>query len=89
MFNNQKGFVMKMVKFYQRGVAGVKSMWLAAALATAAVFAPMVSFAQSTSPGAAIASELSSGKSDVMLVIAAAAVIIGVLVLWAYVKRAR
>lgn len=46
-------------------------------------------FAQSTSPGAAIAAELSGGKSDVMLVIAAAAVIIGVLVLWAYVKRAR
>ena len=46
-------------------------------------------FAQSTSPGSAIAGELSGGKSDVMLVIAAAAVIIGVLVLWSYVKRAK
>lgn len=54
-----------------------------------ALMAAPFAMAQSTSPGAAIAAELSGGKSDVMLVIAAAAVIIGVLVLWAYVKRAR
>lgn len=42
-----------------------------------------------TSPGAAIAGELSDGKTEVMLVIAAVAVILGVLVLWSYIKRAR
>ena len=41
------------------------------------------------SPGSAIAGELSGGKADVMLVIAAAAVIIGVLILWSYIKRAK
>ncbi|MCC4615648.1 hypothetical protein LL972_06415 [Xanthomonas campestris pv. asclepiadis] len=41
------------------------------------------------SPGAAIASELSGGKTDVMLVIGACAVILGAIILWAYVKRAR
>lgn len=55
----------------------------------ASMFAAGAAMAQATTPGAAIAGELSSGKSDVMLVVAAAAVIIGVLVLWSYVKRAR
>lgn len=41
------------------------------------------------SPGAAIAGELSTGKSDVMLVVAAAAVILGAIILWGYVKKAR
>lgn len=41
------------------------------------------------SPGAAIAGELATGKDDVMLVIAAVAIILGALILWAYVKRAR
>lgn len=45
--------------------------------------------AQSTSPGAAIAGELASGKSDQMLIIAAVAIMLGVLVVWSYVKRAR
>lgn len=74
---------MKMQKLKDAGrkvgksVAGFGSMVAGAAMA------------QATSPGAAIAGELSDGKTEVMLVIAAAAVIIGVLVLWAYVKRAR
>lgn len=80
---------MKMVKFYQRGFSSAKALIVAGCLAIGAALAPVVSFAQSTSPGSAIASELSGGKSDVMLVVAAAAVIIGVLVLWSYVKRAR
>ena len=42
-----------------------------------------------TSPGSAIAGELSGGKADVMLVVAAAAVILGALILWGYVKKAR
>ncbi len=41
------------------------------------------------SPGAAIAGELASGKSEVNLVIAAVAVILGVIILWGYIKRAR
>lgn len=45
--------------------------------------------AQSTSPGAAIQAELASGKSDQMLIIGAVAVMLGVLIVWAYVKRAR
>ena len=45
--------------------------------------------AQSTSPGAAIAGELASGKSDQMLIIGAVAIMLGVLIVWAYVKRAR
>ena len=40
-------------------------------------------------PGSAIAGELSGGKADVMLVVAAAAVILGALILWGYVKKAR
>ncbi len=45
--------------------------------------------AQSTSPGAAIAGELASGKADQMLIIGAVAIMLGVLIVWAYVKRAR
>ena len=41
------------------------------------------------SPGAAIAGELGSGQADVMLVVGAVAIILGTLILWAYVKRAR
>ena len=40
-------------------------------------------------PGSAIAGELGTGKADVMLVIGAVAIILGALILWAYVKRAR
>lgn len=55
----------------------------------ATALVPAFAFAQATTPGSAIASELSTGKSDVMLVVGAAAIILGVLVLWSYVKRAR
>ncbi|CAH2708367.1 hypothetical protein NCPPB1935_11435 [Xanthomonas campestris pv. nigromaculans] len=43
----------------------------------------------SGSPGAAVAGELASGKADVLLVIGACAIILGAIILWAYVKRAR
>lgn len=46
-------------------------------------------FASGASPGSAIAGELSGGKADVMLVVAAAAVILGAIILWGYVKKAR
>ncbi|WP_313244265.1 hypothetical protein [Stenotrophomonas rhizophila] len=40
------------------------------------------------SPGAAIAGELGNGKADVMLVVAACALILGAIILWRYVKKA-
>jgi hypothetical protein len=40
-----------------------------------------------TSPGQAIASELSGGKADMGQVFAAVAILIGILLVWAYVKR--
>ncbi len=55
----------------------------------AGLLASTAALAQTSSPGSAIAAELSGGKSDVMLVVSAAAIIIGLLVLWAYVKRAK
>lgn len=54
-----------------------------------ALLASGAAMASAGSPGAAIAGELAGGKADVMLVIAAAAVILGALILWGYVKRAR
>lgn len=45
--------------------------------------------AAQTSPGAAIAGELAGGKADQMLIIGSVAVMLGVLVVWGYVKRAR
>lgn len=41
------------------------------------------------SPGAAIAGEMAGGKADVMLIIGAVAVILGALIVWGYVKKAR
>lgn len=60
-----------------------------AAAAGSALVASGAAFATSSTPGSAIAGELSSGKSEVMLVVAAVAVIIGVLLLWSYIKRAK
>lgn len=48
-----------------------------------------LAMAQTSSPGAAIAGELSGGKSEVMLVVSAVAIIVGLLVLWTYIKRAK
>lgn len=42
----------------------------------------------SGSPGAAIAGELSGGKADQQLVIGACAILLGVVLVWAYVRRA-
>lgn len=41
-----------------------------------------------TSPGQAIAEQLSGGVGDVLLIIGALAVLVGMLVLWHYVKNA-
>jgi hypothetical protein len=42
----------------------------------------------SSSPGAAIAGELAGGKGEVGLVVAACAVLIGLILLWNYTRRA-
>lgn len=68
--------------------AAAKSNMGKATAAVTGFAAAGIASAQGT-PGSAIAAELTSGKADVMLVVAAAAIIIGVLVLWSYVKRAR
>lgn len=60
----------------------------AAVAGTALTAAAGSALAATGSPGAAIAGELSSGKADVLLVIGAVAVILGVIVLWRYIKRA-
>lgn len=41
-----------------------------------------------TSPGAAIAGEVSGGKADMGIVIGAIAILLGIIVVWAYTKRA-
>lgn len=48
-----------------------------------------LAFAGATSPGAAIAGELAGGDADIMLIISAVAVLLGILILWAYTKRAK
>ncbi len=54
----------------------------------AAVMASGAALASSGSPGAAVAGELSAGKAEMGLIFAAVAVLIGLLVVWAYTKRA-
>lgn len=49
---------------------------------------PGLAMAQATSPGAIMAGELSGGKADVGLIIAAVAVILGFILVWTLVKRA-
>ncbi|MEL1264410.1 hypothetical protein [Pseudoxanthomonas putridarboris] len=56
-----------------------------AAGASALALAPS---AFATGAGSAIAAELSTGKAQVLLVVAALAVIVGTIILWRYVKRA-
>ncbi len=75
----------------RRAVDSVKGLGAKVATGTTALVASGAAFASggATSPGAAIAGELSTGKSDVMLVVAAAAVILGAIILWGYVKKAR
>lgn len=56
----------------------------------ASVMASGVAFASggSGSPGSAIAGELAGGKAEIGLVVAACAVLIGLILLWAYTRRA-
>lgn len=73
----------------RRSIDAAKHYAGRAAVGGSALVASGLAAAQATTPGGAISAELATGKSDVMLVVGAAAVIIGVLVLWSYVKRAR
>lgn len=60
---------------------------LKAALVSIAAL-PGLALAQSSTPGAIMAGELSGGKADVGLVIAATAVILGFILVWKLVRRA-
>lgn len=65
------------------------SSWGKASGAVTGLMASTAAFASgSGSPGAAISGELAGGKSEINLVIAAIAVILGVIILWKYIKRA-
>ncbi len=75
---------MNVARRFASTTAGKVGAGASALMASGAAFA-----SGSSSPGAAIAGELSGGKSDVMLVVAAAAVILGAIILWGYVKKAR
>lgn len=75
---------MNQVRRFGSSVAGKFSAGASTLMASGAAFA-----SGSGSPGSAIAGELASGKSEVNLVIAAVAVILGVIILWGYIKRAR
>lgn len=75
---------MNKLRRFGASIPGKVSAGATALMASGAAFA-----SGSGSPGAAIAGELSSGKSEVNLVIAAVAVILGVIILWGYIKRAR
>lgn len=76
-------------KFGNNVVSFAKSTGVKVASGAGALVASAGAMAQATSPGAAISGELAGGKTEVMLVIAAVAVILGVLILWAYIKRAK
>lgn len=75
---------MNQVRRFGSSAAGKFGAGASALVASGAAFA-----SGSGSPGSAIAGELASGKSEVNLVIAAVAVILGVIILWGYIKRAR
>lgn len=78
-----------MKKFLRNAPKAVKSAYGKVAAGGSALLASGLALATPTTPGAAIAAELSGGQADLMLVIGGAAVLIGILILWAYVKRAR
>ncbi|UNU12607.1 hypothetical protein [Xanthomonas translucens] len=69
----------------------VSSTAAKAAAGATALVASGAAFASggSGSPGSAIAGELSGGKADVLLVVGACAIILGALIVWGYVKKAR
>ena len=79
---NIKQFNKSLHKAFQSGYAKVGAG--VATLTTSAL-----ALAGATSPGAAVAGELAGGDADLMLIIAAVAVLLGILILWGYTKRAK
>lgn len=75
--------------FVSNVARGFKSTTAKVGTGLAALAASGMALAQATSPGAAIAGELAGGKNDQMLIIGSVAIMLGVLIVWAYVKRAR
>lgn len=82
MFKKYKGQLVSVA-------SDAKSKFAAGVAGASALLASGASFAAATTPGAAIAGELAGGDSDLMLIIGAVAVLLGILILWAYTKRAR
>lgn len=58
------------------------------AAGSTAMVASGMALAGGSTPGSAIAGELSGGAADMGLIFAAVAILIGLLLLWAYTKRA-
>ena len=54
----------------------------------AAMLAPVAAFAQAADPAGAIKTEIAGAKNSVGEILVALAAIIGLLLLWAYIKRA-
>lgn len=75
-----------MKKFNLTVPARLRSFASKAVAGTAALVAAPFAMA-GTTPGGAIAAELSGGEADMGLVFAAVAVLIGVLLVWSYVRR--
>lgn len=61
---------------------------IATGIATVMASGAALASGGSGSPGAAIAGELAGGKADIGLVIGACAILVGLVLVWAYVKRA-
>jgi len=74
------------VKFANRAVEGTRNAGTKIAAGASGLMASGLALAQD-SQGAAIAGELAGGKSEMGLVFAAVAVLIGALLVWAYIKR--
>lgn len=73
----------------QRGYISAKAAGYTACTALLVAMLAHPVFASPATPGAAIAGELSGGSAQMMLIIGAVAVLLGILILWAYVKRTR
>jgi len=61
----------------------------ALAIGATSFLAPALAFAQATDPGAAITSEINGVKTTVGAIIVILAGVVGLMVLWSYIKRAK
>lgn len=74
------------VRFTDRAASALRTTGGKIAAGVTGLTASGLSFAQDGS-GAAIAAELSDGKSQMGVVFGAVAILIGALLVWAYIKR--